>query len=500
MTLPSEAFRIVVKDLRVLRWPLAGWTALLAISVARGLGVLPALHEALYPVTVLVPIVAAILVALAVMADPAEAGPTFWGVHRQRPLAVASAKAGIAIVLLVVMVGGHALVLSTHGLTLDQLIALVTVAARDTGAWFLFAAALAACARDAKGWLTGGALVGVLAFLLAAVVADHRSVLEAWRLTRASASLLLAVVSVSVIAWGYRAHLTGTPASVRTAVLCVIAALVLVAPRDSMARPVDDHTARPDSATIIDSARIEARIEHAAVIVNVPVSYPDSSVVVAAAVRWRLQLRDGSAIDLWPNGVSVRRTATLLKPEDNIASWGRGRVSRILKFRYPLDSSTMRRATGNLVSVSMQLQVERVSMRRIASMAAKDGGTIAYEGTRFHLDGAQDHARFQTTFSHVDLPDALRRTPWTVWFSSIPIFGFLPADGGAMRVLQFDLHSRNGDFFRRGGWVLPGNDMQGAAGTLSADGEPLRDDGRVVALAGAYAGRTDAAIRVASTP
>ena len=379
-----------------------------------------------------------------------------WGIHRQRPLAVSLAKVAMASLLLVVMAAGHALVLSTHGLTSDQLIALVAAAARDTGAWFLFAAALAACARDARGWLTGGVLVGVLALLLSVIIADHRSVLEA-------------------------------------------CAMVLVTPRVSMARPVDDRTVRPDSATIIDTAGIESRIEHGAVVVNVPVTYPDSSLIVATTVGWRLQLRDGSTIDLLPNGVSVRRTAAQLKPEEHIASWGCGRVSRILKFRYPLDSATMLRVASSLACVSMQLQVERVAMRRVASMSAKEGGTLAYEGTRFHLDGVQDHARFETTFSHVDLPEA-RRTPWTVWFASIPIFVIMPADSGAMRMLEFELHSRNGDFFRRGGWVLPGNEMQGAAGMLSADGEPLADGGRIVAIAGAYAGRTDTAIRATSTP
>lgn len=499
MTLSAEVCRIFAKDLRVLRWPLAGWVALLAVSVARGVGALPTLHRALFPVAVIVPITAAILVALTVQADPADPGPMFWGIHRQRPLAVSLAKVAMASLLLVLMAAGHALVLSTHGLTSDQLIALVAAAARDTGAWFLFAAALAACARDAKGWLTGGVLVGVLALLLSVIIADHRSVLEAWPLTHASASLLLAVVSVSMIAWAYRAHLTGMRAGVRTAVLFVIAALVLVTPRDSMARPVDDRTVRPDSATIIDTAGIESRIEHGAVVVNVPVTYPDSSLVVATTVGWRLQLRDGSNIDLLPNGVSVRRTAAQLKPEEHIASWGRGRVSRILKFRYPLDSATMLRVASSLASVSMQLQVERVAMRRVASMSAKEGGTLAYEGTRFHLDGVQDHARFETTFSHVDLPK-VRRTPWTVWFASIPIFVFMPVDSGAMRMLEFELHSRNGDFFRRGGWVLPGNEMQGAAGMLSADGEPLEDGGRIVAIAGAYAGRTNTAIRATSTP
>ena len=183
MTLSSEVLRILAKDVRVLRWPLAGWIALLGLSVARGLGVLPSLHTALFPITVLVPIAAAILVALAVTADPAESGPTFWGVHGQRPLAMAAAKSAMVILLLVLMAGGHALVLRSHGLTSDQLIALVAAAARDTGAWLLFSATLAACARDAKGWLVGGVLVLVLSLLLSAAN-DHTGILTILSLTR----------------------------------------------------------------------------------------------------------------------------------------------------------------------------------------------------------------------------------------------------------------------------------------------------------------------------
>ena len=52
-----------------------------------------------------------------------------------------------------------------------------------------------------------------------------------WPLSRASAAFLLAVVSVSILAWTYRTHLTGMPARARTAVLVVIAACVLITPQ-----------------------------------------------------------------------------------------------------------------------------------------------------------------------------------------------------------------------------------------------------------------------------
>ena len=230
MTLPSEVLRICAKDVRVLRWPLAVWATLLALSTTRGHGVLQTLREALFPFAILVPITAAIIIALAVAADPAVSGPTFWSVHRHRPAAVASAKGLLVMLLLTCTVASHALVLSSHGLTPHQLIVLLARAARDTGAWFLFVAALAACARDAKGVLTGGVLVGIIALLLSSITADHTVAMARWPLSRASAAFLLAVVSVGVMAWTYRAHLTGMRASVRTAVLLVIAACVLITP------------------------------------------------------------------------------------------------------------------------------------------------------------------------------------------------------------------------------------------------------------------------------
>ena len=115
MTLPSEAFRVLSKDLRVLRWPLTAWCGLLSLSISRGLDVLPLLHEALFPIAWIVPMLAAALVAYAVTQDPPVEGPTFWGVHRQRPLAVAGAKAMLTLVLLVAMAGGHAIILASHG-------------------------------------------------------------------------------------------------------------------------------------------------------------------------------------------------------------------------------------------------------------------------------------------------------------------------------------------------------------------------------------------------
>lgn len=231
MTLPSEVLRICAKDVRVLRWPLAVWATLLALSTTRGPGVLQTLREALSSIAILVPITAAIIIALAVAADPAVSGPTFWSVHRHRPAAVASAKGLLAMLLLACMVASHALVLSSHGLTPHQLIVLLAHAALETGAWFLFAAALAACARDAKGVLTGGALVGIIAFLLSTIASDHAGAMALWPLSRASAAFLLAVVSVSILAWTYRTHLTGMPARARTAALLVIAACVLITPQ-----------------------------------------------------------------------------------------------------------------------------------------------------------------------------------------------------------------------------------------------------------------------------
>jgi hypothetical protein len=499
MTLPSEVLRIFAKDLRLLRWPLVAWITFLALSVSRGLDVAPVLHEMLYPVAFVVPIMAAVIIALAVAGDPAQPGPTFWGVHQQRPLAVAGAKMVMALLLLAFMAIGHGAVLVSHGLSSGQVIALIIKAARDTGAWFLFAAALAACARDAKGWLLGAALAGVLAFLLSSVAGDHSGFLPIAPFTRTLASYLLAAVSVSAIAWAYRAHLTGIRAEVRTAMLVVIAALVLVTPRDSMAYQVDDRTLRPDSAMIIHTDRIASRIERGAVIVDVPVTYPDSSYVVGATTTWRLQLRDGSTVDLLPRNPRVRRTAKLLEPEENFALWGRGPVARILAFRYPLDSATLTRVVGNLSSVTLALHTDRLLMRRTATFPADVGGTVAHEGVRLHLEAAED-ARFATSASSVWIPAGIdRRIPNTVAFASGPWLALVPTDGSAVRPLTGARNDHSAEM-RTPSWVLPGNEIHGSAGSLIPAGAPMAGGGSVVAIAGDYAGRIAQAIRAPYKP
>ncbi len=500
MTLPSEVLRICAKDVRVLRWPLAVWATLLAVSTTRGLGVLQTLRDALYPFAILLPITAAIIIALAVAADPAVSGPTFWGVHRQRPTAMASAKGLLAMMLLACMVASHALVLSSHGLTAHQLIVLVARAALETGAWLLFAAALAACARDAKGVLTGGAVVGVIAFLLSTIAADHAGAMAMWPLSRATGAALLAVVSVGVMAWTYRAHLTGMPARARTAALLVIAACVLITPRDSMARPVNGRTLQRDTALRIDTSRITARVEQRAVLVDVPATYPDSSIVVAATTSWRLHLRDGSVIDLWPRSVPVRRTAKLLQPDESLASWGRGAAQRVLQFRYPLDSATLARVEGNLVRVSLAMETDRLAMHRRGAFASRDGGTVAHHGVRLRLEPVAADGRFATSVSYVQIPTSTERLPWTVAYASVPLLSWLPPDGSPARYLKA-AEPRAGDSgMRSGSWVLPGNDMQGfAAALMPSDGTPTVG-GTVVAIAADYAGRVTLPISAPARP
>jgi hypothetical protein len=500
MTLPSEVLRIFAKDVRVLRWPLAVWATLLAISTTRGLGVLQTLRDALYPFAILLPITAAIIIALAVAADPAVSGPTFWGVHRQRRTAVASAKGLLAMLLLACMAASHSLVLSSHGLTAQQLIVLVARAALETGAWFLFAAALAACARDAKGVLTGGALVGIIAFLLSTIAADHTAAMARWPLSRATGAALLAVVSVGVMAWTYRAHLTGMPARARTAALLVIAACVLITPRDSMARPVDGRTLERDAALHIDSSRTTARVEQRGVFVDVPVTYPDSSIVVAATTSWRLHLRDGSVIDLWTRGVRVRRTAKLLQPDESLASWGRGAAQRVLQFRNPLDSATLARVEGNLMRVSLAMETDRLTMHRRGAFASRDGGTVAHDGVRLRLEPVAADGRFATSVSYVRVPAFTERLPWTVAYANVPLLAWLPPDGSPARYLKA-AEPRDGDSgMRSGSWVLPGNDMQGfPAALMPSDGTPAVG-GTVVAIAADYAGRVTLPISAPARP
>jgi len=489
MTLPSEMLRICAKDVRVLRWPLAVWATLLAVSTTRGLGMLQTMRDALYPFAILLPITAAIIIALAAAADPAVSGPTFWGVHRQRPTAVASAKGLLAMLLLACMVASHALVLSSHGLTAHQLFVLVARAALETGAWFVFAAALAACARDAKGVLAGGALFGIIAFLLSTIAADHAGAMAMWPLSRVSGAVLLAAVGVGVMAWTYRAHFTGTPARARTAALLVIAACVLVTPRDSMARPVDGRTLQRDTALHIDTSGVIARVDQRAVLVDVPVTYPDSSIVVAATTSWRLHLGDGSIIDLWRRGVPVRRTAKLLQPDESLAAWGRGTAQRVLQFRFPLDSATLGRVEGNLVRVSLAMEIDRLAMHRRGAFASHDGGTVAHKGVRLRLEPATSDGRFATSVSYVRVPAFTERLPWTVAYANVPLLAWLPPDGSSARYLKA-AEPRAGDSgMRSGSWVLPGTDMQGfAAALMPSDGTPAVG-GTVVAIAADYAGR-----------
>jgi hypothetical protein len=288
-------------------------------------------------------------------------------------------------------------------------------------------------------------------------------------------------------------------AEVRTAILVVIAALVLVTPRDSMAHPVDDRTLRSDSAIVVHTDRIASRIERGAVIVDVPVTYPDSSIVVGATTTWRLQLRDGSTVDLLPRNPRVRRTAKLLEPSQNFALWGRGPVARTIEFRHPLDSAMLSRVTGNLSSVTLTLQTDRLLMRRIASFSTRSGGTFAHQGARLHMSAVVD-SQFALSFSYVRLPEGTDGLPWTLSFASVPLLAVIPSDGSAALPLTAT-RPDNDSGMRSPYWVLPGNEMAGYAGTLiPARARTVAGDGTVVAIAGDFAGRVARSIQAPHTP
>ncbi|MES3032461.1 MAG: hypothetical protein V4813_00540 [Gemmatimonadota bacterium] len=493
MTLPSEVVRVLAKDLRVLRWPLTAWCGLLALSIFRGLDVLPSLHEALFPIAWIVPMLAAALVGYAVTQDPPVEGPTFWGVHRQQPLAVAGAKAMLALVLLVAMAGGHALVLASHGLSPMQVTVLVADVARDAAAWLLFSAALAACARNAAGWLIGAALAATLAVLIPLVAGHEFGVPPTWALTPASAALSLTAISVMVLVWTYRAHLTGLRSGARNALLLVVPtgmAMRSPGPHD----PVMGHATQSDAAMIVHTDRVVSRIDRRAVVVEMPVTYPDSSVVSAVTVAWRLQLRDGSAIHLLPGGARVRRGTLLLQPEGNVALWGRGPVTRTLEFHFPLDSLTLAQVAGNLTEVTMALETDRVTMRRIASFAAAEGGTVAFDGGRLRIGAVGPDGRFPMHTSSVGTPPGVSTLPWSATYLARPILALQSGDARDVRVLKpVGAATRAG--MRSGSWVLPGNEMRGHAAVLVPAGSTAPVTGNVIALAGVYAGRSERAIR-----
>ena len=493
MTLPSEAFRVLSKDLRVLRWPLTAWCGLLSLSISRGLDVLPLLHEALFPIAWIVPMLAAALVAYAVTQDPPVEGPTFWGVHRQRPLAVAGAKAMLTLVLLVAMAGGHAIVLASHGLSAMQVMVLVADVARDAAAWLLFSAALAACARDAAGWLIGAALTATLAALISTVAGHEFGVAPVWALTPLSAALSLTAISVMILVWTYRTHLTGLRSGARNAVLLVVPAVMTMKSPETY-DPAMGHTARSDAAMVVHTDRIVSRIDRRAVVVDIPVTYPDSSVVSALTVAWRLQLRDGSTMDLLPGVARVRRGAVLLQPEENVAQWGRGPVTRMLEFRFPLDSATLARVDGNLSAVTMALETDRVSMRRIASFAAAEGGTVAFGGGRLRVGAVGPDGRFPMHTSSVGIPPGVSTLPWSATYIARPIVALQSGNDRELRVLKpVDVATRAS--MQSGSWVLPGNEMRGHVSALVPAGSSAPLTGNVVALAGEYAGRIEQVIR-----
>ena len=153
MTWGAEVAHIMRKDVRELRWVVAGYVTVLALATANALGWFGSQHS-IEGGMLLVVLMGMLLLASFVQADSPTRPDAFWAIHPHRPSAVMCAKLASAGAIIVVpaLVGQYAAlsVLAVSGSTTARLLAASAVL---YAAWLLVALVIAAITPDIRTFI-----------------------------------------------------------------------------------------------------------------------------------------------------------------------------------------------------------------------------------------------------------------------------------------------------------------------------------------------------------
>ena len=172
-------------------------------------------------------------------------------------------------------------------------------------------------------------------------------------------------------------------------------------------------------------------------------------------------------------------------------------MTRVLTFRYPLDSITQARVEGNLATVSLSLEMDRLVMHRLAEFPVAEGGTIAHSGARMHLAGSRDGVRFVSASSVIWAPADPRHTADAFRFAAGLTFALVPERGGPARVLRREAGGDIAKRLRMPSWVTSAHRAVASAAVLMPTDTTKVAGAVVAAFGGEYAGRVAVPITVA---
>ena len=153
MTWAAEVAHIMRKDVRELRWVVAGYLFVLAIATMSALGWFGTQHS-FDGLMFLVVIMGMFLLASLVQADSPTRPDAFWATHPHRASAVMFAKLASAIVVVVApaLAGQYAAiaVLAVDGSTAARILAVTAVV---YGAWLILTLVIAAITPDIRSFV-----------------------------------------------------------------------------------------------------------------------------------------------------------------------------------------------------------------------------------------------------------------------------------------------------------------------------------------------------------
>ena len=299
MTWLGQVRHVMAKDVSQARWLLAGYVAIVLAAWARA-SEWPASSSTVFDVSMFLVILAGILVAGSVVqADSPTRSDAFWGSRPFHPTAVLTAKALLALLMLI----GLPLLAQLHVLVSNDvsgrpMVAMLAKSAWVYGQWLLIAMVLAAVTRDIRSFIVGLVMLPAGIALLSFSSSFGRARGALWTpgviQTVAPAAFMVAGIATAVglLIVLYRSRTLLRPAKVAAAVAvaCTFFGLVAAPSRANTASRLDSLSG--DFGVVVESDL--GRLVPSSLKVGVDGPRSSTRLVMLDSGAVTLRLRDGT--------------------------------------------------------------------------------------------------------------------------------------------------------------------------------------------------------------
>jgi hypothetical protein len=383
MTWDAQVRHLVARDLRGMRWALVGFAALIVLATLRAVGLVEVL-DGVPIVDELVPKVAPLIVAMAILADPARRTDAFWAVLPVRGSAVAAAKLVVLLLLAGVMVVVSHVVRIAWGLPVAGFPALGGVALLQAGASIAPLALLAATCRDLRGFVL--AVVLMIGAVLPLVLLPPAASAPPTFLVDVVVPAVVVVLCGGMLVARYARHGDGWRMQGATLVAVALAVMLFVAvsrrlpmPPTTAADFVDVRIALlAEEQPVCADGRLVVPIEAVA-----PAGHRLDLLAPAVTITTVTGARVVSRLPEW--GQVMGTWGPLLPPRAGGARWrirGGTPAPRRTAIAFPLSDADRAVVCGKIARAALAIDVRVSEAQELVRLPIRTGATVAAPGVR----------------------------------------------------------------------------------------------------------------------